>query len=58
MLALALFSCTLFVLMGRLGKLTSIWPAIGTDVAEVDDMLLVESREEGFESVSLDLADG
>lgn len=44
--------------MGRLGKLTSIWPAIGTDVAEVDDMLLVESREEGFESVSLDLADG
>lgn len=55
MLAFALFSYTWFVLEG---KLTSVRPAIGTDITEVNNMLLVESLEEGFEPISLDLADG
>jgi hypothetical protein len=39
-------------------KHTSVWPLVGANVAQVDDMLGLEPLEKGGEAVCLDLADG
>lgn len=40
------------------GSLTSVWPAIWGDVAEVDDILGVEAVDEAVEALSFDAANG
>lgn len=42
--------------MLRRSGLTSIWPAIGADVAQMDDMLLVEAVEKGRKAVLVNTA--
>lgn len=38
--------------------LTPVWSPIGSNIAKLDDMFLVQPQNKGLEAISSDLADG